>query len=154
MILRQESKHCEAKLAAEHAGFMFDRLELWMTVLMISHIIHWVHLIQCMPICLSLCPSSLSPHSWLVATSPYSISAQRPDISAQRPTRWWKNIARVSCGLNYTCWWLSAPRYDHRGTRHLSLTFWWFDRNIKRSFAALWLIFPLSMTVLGDQSKY
>ena len=26
------------------------------------------------------------------------------------------------------------------------LTFWWFNRNIKRSFDALWHIFPLSMT--------
>jgi len=39
--------------------------------------------------------------------------------------------ARASCGLNYTCWWLSAPRDDYRGTIYLSLTFWWFGRNIK-----------------------
>ena len=29
---------------------------------------------------------------------------------------------------------------------YLSLTFWWSDRNIKRSLDALWLIFPFSAT--------
>ena len=45
-----------------------------------------------------------------------------------RPSCEWfdgKNIERASCGLSYMCWWVCAPRYDHRGTisHCLSLTF-------------------------------
>ena len=52
-------------------------------------------------------------------------------------------------------WWTEPPATmfhyctNERGEHQFHvciLTFWWFDRNIKRSFDSLWHIFPLSMT--------
>ena len=78
-------------------------------------------------------------HLWLL--TPVLLTSELPprppgnQLSPRKSKRenmiWWKNIrnslaqcfpptqcfpARASFGLNYTCWWLSAPRYDHRGT--------------------------------------
>ena len=70
----------------------------------------------------------VQPHVWV---SPQNASR---DVfpSKHFDGKIWRERAVVS----YTCWWLSAPRLYAEVSpswNYLSLPFWWFDRNIKRS---------------------